>query len=206
MVRSTVSLLSLIPVLLAAKGVPLRPADPGASKPGVGGDAVLPAGAQEIRWGATSSVVELTRGMMEKQPQSDPHVRRLIEVPGPEERGDVIHWRFWDDQLFELQLYYQDALVGSAAHEFVERVERAYGAARHEAIRGGNDGKGGTVVVEERWAWEDPFTLQVLIRDARTNSWSMLRRSRVLDALRDRQLEVEREQHRESQVNSIPID
>lgn len=178
------------------------------SMPGEGGDSVLPAGFQETRWGATVQILQVTRGPMERRPSPKPDIELLIEAPAPgEPEADIVHYKLWRDQLMELRIFYQDALVGAEAHDFLSRVQGAYGEGNHASKRGprnhnGLEGK----LLEESWAWEDSFTTQVLLRDPRTNEWSLLRRSRVIEEIRSATEEAELNKSRDDRINSMPID
>ena len=178
-----------------------------APQPGIGGDAVLPAGFQELRWGASAEVLTAVRGGMERRPVSESDVTVLIEAPAPgDPRADIIHYKLWRDQLIELRIYYQDRLVGGDAHQFVRRVQDAYGDGDHIVKRNPYQGGGQPEILEESWQWEDPFTIQVLIREPQTNEWSMVRRSKVLEARQVRTVAKERETNADHRVNQIPID
>ncbi|MCO4772198.1 MAG: hypothetical protein KDA24_19345 [Deltaproteobacteria bacterium] len=176
--------------------------------PGKGGDAVLPAGFKQVRWGASVEILHVTRGPMERRPSPKTDIELLIEAPAPgEEVSNIVHYKLWRDQLLELRIYYQERLVGAEAHDFVGRVEAAYGTGDHNVRRGpAIEGLGPGKVLEESWRWEDPFTTQVLLRDPQTNEWSMLRRSRVLEEFQAATEEREADQSRDDRVNSMPID
>ena len=153
------------------------------------------------------------RGGMERRPVSEDEVIVLIEAPAPgDARADIIHYKLWRDQLIELRIYYQDRLVGGDAHQFVRRVQDAYGECgdgkpcEHIVKRNPYRGGGVPEILEESWQWEDPFTLQLLIRDPATNEWSMVRRSKVLEARQLRTVAKERETNADHRVNQIPID
>jgi hypothetical protein len=187
---------------IVGDGPPVR------SVPGEGGEPHLPAGFQETRWGATVEILQVTRGPMERRPSPKPDIELLIEAPAPgEPADDIVHYKLWRDQLMELRIFYQDALVGVEAHDFLGRIQGAYGDGNHSSKRGPakNSGLEGELL-EESWAWEDPFTTQVLIRDPRTNEWSLLRRSRVLEEIRAATEERELNRSRDDRVNSMPID
>lgn len=182
--------------------------EPTPPTPGKGGDAVLPAGFQQIRWGASAEILMGVRGGMERQPQAGGDVVLYIEqAPPGGERRDIIHYRLWRDQLFEVTIHYQDPLVGAEAHQFLRRVEDHYGDGDHIVKRAG-----AMLLIEsqpiiaESWQWEDPFTIQLLIRDPKTNEWSMLRRSTVLADFRVRKEAQEVETDQDHKINKIPID
>jgi len=176
--------------------------------PGQGGDAVLPAGFQEIRWGASVEILQVTHGPLERRPSPKTDLELLIEAPAPGEPSrNIVHYTLWRDQLLELRLYYQERLVGGEALDFVARVEEAYGAGEHSVTRGVNTPSGRPgAVIEERWVWEDPFTTQILLRDPETNEWSMVRRSRVLSEYQKASEEREADQSRDDRIKSLPID
>jgi len=176
--------------------------------PGTGGDAVLPAGFKELRWGATVEILQVTRGPMERRPSPSADLELLIEAPQPgEEASEIVHYKLWRDQLQELRIYYQTQLEGEEAIAFLERVKDAYGEYKdHVVRRAPPQGKKPGAVVEESWIWEDPFTVQILIRNPQTREWSMLRRSRVIDELRMATKEKEETQDRSDVIDSMPID
>ncbi len=177
--------------------------------PGTGGDAVLPAGFKELRWGATVEILQVTRGPMERRPSPSTDLELLIEAPQPgEEATEIVHYKLWRDQLHELRIYYQAQLEGAEAHAFLDRVKAAYGDYKDHVVRRGpsSDKNQQGPVVEESWVWEDPFTVQILIRNPQTREWSMLRRSRVIDELRTATAEREANQDRSDVIESMPID
>ena len=213
--RSVIVLLSLALTLLAGPALAQRQGisvanqeDPTPPQPGIGGDAVLPAGFQEIRWGASAEILMTLRGGMERQPVAGKDVLVYIEQAEPgAARRDIVHYKLWRDQLLELQIHYQDRLIGSEAHQFVNRVEERYGKAKHIVKRGPQYwSRETTPILEETWQWEDPFTIQVLIRDPKTKEWSMLRRSKVLEDVRVRTEAREMATDQDNKVNQIPID
>ncbi len=176
--------------------------------PGEGGDAILPAGFKEIRWGASVEILHGVRGPMERRPSPKTDIELLIEAPQPgEEATNIVHYKLWRDQLVELRIYYQERLSGPEAHDFLARVEAAYGEGLHSSRRAprGKDGMLGPVL-EESWRWEDPFTTQILLRNPQTKEWSMLRRSRVLEELRVATEEREQTEDRDERVKAMPID
>jgi hypothetical protein len=176
--------------------------------PGQGGDAVLPAGFQETRWGATVEILQAVRGPLGRLPSPKPDIEMLGEAAAPgEPPKNIVHYKLWRDQLFELRVYYQDRLVGGEALDFVGRVEAAYGPGQHNVVRAKPTPhqKQGEVI-EENWTWEDPFTLQILLRDPATNEWSMMRRSRVIDELRVATEERDTDRSRDERLQAMPID
>lgn len=212
---TTASFLLLLAVLVAGPALAQQQGltisnqeEPTPPQPGVGGDAELPAGFQQIRWGATADILMKVRGGMERQPVAAKDITVYIEQPAPgAARSDIIHYKLWRDQLLELQIHYQDRLIGSEAHQFVRRVESKYGKAKHVVKRGPQYwSKESSDVEEESWQWEDPFTIQVLIRDPKTEEWSMLRRSKVLEHVRVHTQAREAETDQDNKVNQIPID
>ena len=182
--------------------------EPTPPTPGKGGDAVLPAGFQEIRWGATAEILMGVRGGMERQPQAAGDVVLYIEQAAPgAERRDIIHYKLWRDQLYEVTIHYQDVLVGTEAHQFLRRVQDTYGDGDHiQKRRQKMQSLPGEPVTSESWQWEDPFTIQLLIREPDTNEWSMLRRSKVLADVRVRTEAREAETDQDHKINKIPID
>ncbi len=211
--RLTIAALSLLSLLVAGpvwaqSGLTISQAEePTPPTPGVGGDAVLPAGFQQIRWGATAEILMGVRGGMERQPQAFSDVSLYIEQAAPGEgRRDIIHYKLWRDQAYEVTIHYQDPLVGAEAHQFLRRVQGAYGEGKHQVERQGRGERGVGGVKVESWQWEDPFTIQVLLRDALTNEWSMLRRSKVLADLRVRQEAKDVITNQDHKINKIPID
>lgn len=209
----TLLLLPLLGLLtlpaLGQQGLTLpNQASTGRSIPGEGGDAQLPAGFQEVRWGATGEILEVLRGPLEKRPTMADDVEVFIEAAAPgEPPKNIIHYTAWRDQLVQLQVFYQHKLVGDEAHAFLDRVEGEYGPGEHVVRRGpsSSNGRQGPVL-EESWTWQDPFTDQILIRDAATNEWSMLRRSRVIEELQKATADRERGQSSGSKLDEMPID
>ena len=180
--------------------------EPTPPRPGVGGDAELPAGFKEIRWGASAEILMAVRGGMERQPVVGKDVTLYIEqAPPGAARRDIVHYRLWRDQLLELRIHYQDTLVGAEAHQFLRRVEKIYGKGKHGRAKTG-ESVGGVDVIEESWQWEDPFTVQVLIHNTMSREWSMLRRSKVLEDRRVYTEAREAETDQANKVNQIPID
>jgi hypothetical protein len=211
--RLTIAATCLLSLLLAApvsaqSGITISAAEePTPPTPGVGGDAVLPAGFQQIRWGATAEILMGVRGGMERQPQAFSDISLYIEQAAPGEgRRDIIHYKLWRDQAYEVKIHYQDLLSGPEAHQFLRRVQDVYGEAKHSVGRADRGQKGAGGVKVESWQWEDPFTIQVLLRDAVSNEWSMLRRSKVLADVRVRQEARDVVTNQDHKINKIPID
>ncbi len=211
--RLTIAAVCLLSALvstpvLAQPGLTISQAEePTPPTPGVGGDAVLPAGFQQIRWGATPEILMGVRGGMERQPQAYSDVSLYIEQAAPGEgRRDIIHYRLWRGLVYEVKIHYQDPLAGPEAHQFLRRVQGVYGEGKHQYERAGRGDREAGNVKLESWQWEDPFTIQVLLRDALTNEWSMLRRSKVLADVRVRQEAKDVITNQDHKINKIPID
>ena len=61
-------------------------------------------------------------------------------------------------------------------------------------------------VVVQRWLWQAPFTIQELRNDVRKGQWVNVRQSRMFEASRDAQLEIERQKAQSKKVKSIVLD
>jgi len=59
---------------------------------------------------------------------------------------------------------------------------------------------------EERWIWEDPFTVQMLLRDVDENTWSCYRQSKVLEERRLIQERRELDDIRSQKVQDVKLD
>jgi hypothetical protein len=202
--------------VLAVSAAAPAAAAPGRPVPGKGGDAVLPSGYQGVLWGISPNALQAVRGRaMETQITPDPHIVLLIETPEPgsDDASTVVQWRFWDEKLFEIHLFYDTELTVKEGVELVSRYEEKYGGPRHEVLREevdtNNDGRPdteGKKIHEERWVWEDAFTLQILRRQVSAAQWTCMRRSRMLEASRQVQDEKDREKVRSHRVKSIELD
>jgi len=178
-------------------------------RPGVGGDAELPAGYKTLRWGINDVAMQhvLGRGL-EKAPGMDSHRHFLIDTPSADQQGQrgVVKFHFWDSRLFEVTMYYN--LSASDGKALLARFQEKYGAAKHDVVRNKivEYGAKEANVQEERWQWKDPFTLQILRRELDGEKWSMVRQSRVLEERRLAQQRKEREAKRSSKVGEIELD
>ncbi|MBJ94620.1 MAG: hypothetical protein CMP23_09110 [Rickettsiales bacterium] len=189
---------------------PVRP-----PQPGEGGDATLPAGYKGVVWGASAEAIMAILGGMEVQATPDPHLRKLIELPPPGSEGDgmVRHWTLWDDKLVEVTMFFPGPFTLREGRELREAFENKYGPARLEKIskgveRGSSawDVKVEKQIVEKRWLWQDPFTIQMLKNDVLTGQWINIRQSRMFEASRNAQAEQERKEAQSKKVKSIILD
>jgi len=183
--------------------------------PGEGGDSVLPAGFKGVVWGASAEAIMAIRGGMEMQATPDRHIRKLIELPPPGSEGDGIvrHWTLWDDQLIEVTMFFPGQFTIREGRELREAFEKKYGAGRVDKIsknvETGTDAWNAKLekqVVVQRWLWQDPFTIQELRNDVRKGQWVNVRQSRMFEASRDAQLEIERQEAQSKKVKSIVLD
>ena len=184
--------------------------------PGKGGDAVLPAGFKGVVWGASAEAIMAIRGGMEMQVTPDRHIRKLIELPMPgTESGDgmVRHWTLWDDKLIEVTMFFPGEFTVREGRELREAFEKKYGPGRLEKITKGVETgtnawnvKVEKQIVEQRWLWQDPFTIQELRNNVRKGQWVNVRQSRMFEASRDAQIEVERQNAQSKKVKSIVLD
>jgi len=205
------ALLLLLPTGVAAQSAKASPPPP----PGSGGDAVLPAGYRGVVWGASAQALMAIRGGMELQVTPDRHIKKLIELPPPGDDGDgmVRHWTLWDDQLVEVTMYFPGRFTVREGRELRDRFEDKYGTGRLEKTKRGVE-TGTSVwnvkveaqVVEQRWVWQDPFTIQELRNDVRKGQWVCIRQSRMFKASRQAQDEAERNQAHSQRVKSIVLD
>jgi len=152
---------------------------------------------------------------MELQVTPDPHIKKLIELPAPGDTGDgmIRHWTLWDDKLIEVTMFFPGQFTVREGRELRERFEAKYGPGRLEKTKK-NVESGSSVynvkveeqVVEQRWVWQDPFTVQELRNDVRKGQWVCVRQSRMFEASRNAQDEVERSQAKSKRVKSIQLD
>ncbi|MEE2829725.1 MAG: hypothetical protein VX498_11110 [Myxococcota bacterium] len=178
---------------------------------GTGGDAVLPAGYKEVRWGANTLAVQALRGRALEQIVSNSHVTYLIEapLPGDKNASQVIKWKFWDNQLTEVQIEYFGPFNKTERREMVYKFESQYGPGHHEERKRKQHhswAENTDILVAEWWTWEDPFTVQMLQRNIDEKNFTSVRKSRVLEARRDKQLEQERQETRTDRVQEIDLD
>ena len=195
--------------LLVAGAAHAQPDPAKPPPPGVGGDAVLPAGLQGLRWGINDVALQQVLGRgLEMAPGMDHHRHWLIDTPtGADDdavRG-VVKFHFWDSTLFEVKVYY--SLSAADGKVLVGRFEEEYGTATHDVVRNALVyGEIEASVAKERWQWKDPFTLMILTRELDGEHWSMVRQSRVLEDRRLSQQRKERESKRSDKVDSIQLD
>ena len=208
-ILSALFALALGPSLASAEGTAVPKKTQG---PGEGGDSTLPAGYKGIVWGAHPNAVQALRGRpLERQITTSSHVVYLIEAPLPGDKSTkkVIKWKFWDEALIEVQVHYEGPFTRTESRELVYKFESAYGAGKHEQKKQeqfhGWD-RSTDLVIDEWWTWEDPFTTQMLKKNKADQGWVALRRSRVLEANRDRQKEEAREQTNTNRVQGIEVD
>ncbi len=182
--------------------------------PGEGGDAVLPSGYKGIRWGMGEAALAAVRGRpMEPQNTPDPHIKWLIESPPPGEQGGVstVKWKFWDGKLMEVHVYYKGPFTRREGRELRNKFVTRYGEASYKKLEKERPPMLSTRVAwdpinEERWTWQDPFTIQVLRREAADEVWFLVRQSRVYEAMRLLQDKREREEARSARVREIDLD
>ena len=201
------SLLAGACLLFAGSAVAQDPVTKPPPPPGEGGDAVLPAGYKNLRWGindiALSSVLD--RGM-ESAPGRDSHRHWLIDTPptNQPDRG-VVKFHFWDGAFYEVVMYY--TLTAAEGKRLKERYEERYGPGTHSTVKSAvYEYNGAQKIAEEKWQWQDPFTVQILRRQLDGEKWSVVRQSRVLEDRRQAQERREREEKRGSKVDSIGLD
>ncbi len=180
--------------------------------PGEGGDSQLPAGYKGVVWGANSVSIQALRGRpLERQSTASSHVVYLIEAPPPGDKTTkrVVKWKLWDGALMEVQVLFEGPFNRSESRELVHKFESRYGEGNHEEKKVKQhynwDSKT-DLVVDEWWTWEDPFTTQMLKKNIGDNSWTVLRKSRVLEANRDRQRTDEKSQTKTGRVQGIDLD
>lgn len=180
--------------------------------PGEAGDALLPAGYKGVVWGASSEVVEALRNRtLERQSTTSSHVVYLIEAPPPgdKETKKVVKWKFWDDALIEVQVHYEGPFNKVEGRELVHKFESRYGAGIHEERKQKqhyNWSDKTDLLVDEWWTWQDSYTIQMLKKNFDDNSWTTVRKSRVLEANRDQQKTDERTETHTDRVQDIDLD
>ncbi len=182
--------------------------------PGEGGDAVLPAGYKAVRWGINPEALMAVRGRpMEPQNSADPHLQWLIESPPPGESGGIqtVKWKFWDGQLMEVQVHYRGPFTRREGRELRNKFVTRYGEAVYKKTETErppmlSSRAAWDPIQEERWTWQDPFTIQMLRRTAADEVWTLVRQSRVLEAMRLLQDKREREEARSARVREIDLD
>ncbi len=205
-----IALLVIAGGLLAGTAIAQTKAAGQPPPPGEGGDAILPAGYKNVRWGINDNALQhvLDRGL-ESAPGMDHHRHWLIDTPpsnAVDSKRGVVKFHFWDSQLFEVTIFY--SLTASEGKELLARFQEKYGVARHEVVKGKIIEYGAREAsdAEERWQWRDPFTLQILRRELQGEKWSMIRQSRVLEELRLTQQRKEREEKRSNKIDDIELD
>jgi len=179
---------------------------------GDGSDSHLPAGYKGVVWGASSMSIQALRGRpLERQSTASSHVVYLIEAPLPGDKTTkrVIKWKLWDDALIEVQILFEGPFNRSESRELVHKFESRYGVGNHEErkekLHYNWDAKTDRLV-DEWWTWEDSFTTQMLKKNIADTSWTVLRKSRVLEANRDRQRTDEKSQTKTGRVQGIDLD
>jgi len=214
--EQVLSLLAVLVLLVSAQ--PAAAADKAVAPPpppGSGGDAVLPAGYRGVVWGASGQGLMAIRGGMELQVTPDPRIKKLIELPPPGVDGDgmVRHWTLWNDQLVEVTMFFPGEFTVREGRELKERFESKYGAGRLEKTKKGVesgtsawDVKVEEQVVEQRWVWQDPFTIQELRNDVRKGQWVCVRQSRMFEVSRKAQDAADRKKAHSKRVKSIVLD
>ncbi len=203
--------LALLLVLLAIPATAQQvPGIQNPNAPGVGGDAVLPAGYKGVVWNATPAIVMGIRQRgMEEQITPNDHIKWLIDAPQPGETDikEVVKWKFWDGRLSEVHIHYEGPFTKSEGRDLVALFQRRYGEGKHDAIYSQTTPVHQTrYVIEEWWTWEDPFTIQVLKFQDTDKSWLVIRHSRVLEEGRRAQEQREREEARTRRVQEIELD
>lgn len=217
--ESPKSILLLLALILLLPGVAMAQKGPQSKRPpqpGEGGDAVLPAGFKGVVWGASAEAIMAIRGGMEMQVTPDRHIRKLIELPTPGTESDdgmVRHWTLWDDKLIEVTMFFPGEFTIREGRELREAFEKKYGPGNLEKITKGVETgsnawnvKVEKQIVEQRWLWQDPFTVQELRNNVRKGQWVNVRQSRMFEASRDAQIEVERQKAQSKKVKSIVLD
>ncbi len=204
----------LIALLIAAPAAAQKLPTLGTDEPGLGGDAVLPAGYKDLRWGISPRSLMAVRGRaMETQNTSDPHLSWLIETPPPGESGGrtAVKWKFWDDKLIEVHVYFVEFPSRREGEQLMHKFQERYGDSKFERIMKdvdihGFDSLKKQPIAEERWTWQDPFTIQVLRRVVDDEQWTQVRQSRVYEAKRLLQDKKDRAEARSERVRSIELD
>lgn len=180
--------------------------------PKEGGNSHLPAGYKGVVWGANPTVIQALRGRpLERQSTASSHVVYLIEAPLPGDKTTkrVVRWKLWDGALIEVQILFEGPFNRSENREMVHKFESRYGPGRHEEKKTKlhyNWDRKTDRVVDEWWTWEDPFTTQMLKKNMDDDSWTAVRKSRVLEANRDRQRNDEKSQTKTGRVQGIDLD
>jgi hypothetical protein len=202
-------LVSAQPAAAAGKGVTPPP------PPGSGGDSVLPAGYRGVAWGASAEALMAIRGGMELQVTPDPRIKKLIELPPPGADSEAIvrHWTLWNDKLVEVTMFFPGEFTVREGRELKERFETQYGPGRLEktrkSVESGTsvwDVKVEQQIVEQRWVWQDPFTIQELRNDVRKGQWVCVRQSRMFEVSRQAQDQADRKKAHSKRVKSIVLD
>jgi hypothetical protein len=172
----------------------------------------LPAGYQGIVWGADPISVEAMRGRpLERQTTTSARVIYLIEAPLPGDKTTkkVVKWKFWENALTEVQVLYEGPFSRTESREIVYKFESRYGAGRNEQKKQKQhynwDAKT-DLVVDEWWTWEDRFTTQMLKKNFSDKSWTVVRKSRVMQTNRDRRTEEDRLKTQTDRVQEIELD
>ena len=213
--RSLLAVLCLMLLLAASAHAAEQAQTSSGSVPGQGGDAVLPAGFMGVVWGASAEAIMAIRGGMEMQVTPDRHIRKLIDLPPLGSTGDGIvrHWTLWDDRLIEVTMFFPGEFTLREGRELTDAFEKKYGPGRLEkttkGIEVGTDAWNSKVekqVVEQRWLWQDPFTIQELRNNVRKSHWVNVRQSRMFEQSRDAQLQIERQEAQSKKVKSIVLD
>lgn len=202
--------LALVPLPAAAQTIFGNPND----LPGEGGDAVLPSGYKGVRWGIAPAPLMAVRGRpMEPIKTPDPHVHWLIETPPVGESGGIqtVKWKFWDDKLMEVQVFYRGPFTSREGRELRNKFVTRYGEANYEKKERERPPFLAANVqweptLEERWTWQDPYSVQMLRRMAEDENWLLVRQSRVYEAMRLLQDKREREQAKSAKVRAIDLD
>jgi len=213
--KTLVSTLSAIIALALVQPVVLAEAGTKNSEepePGEGGDSQLPAGYKGVVWGATTEAVQALRGRpLERMSTASSHVLYLIEAPLPGDKTTktVVKWKFWDNELTEVHLLFEGPFNRTESREMIYKFESRYGEGRNEQRKQKQhynwDAKT-DLVIDEWWTWEDPFTTQMLKKNFEDNSFTVVRKSRVLEANRDRKTEEERMKAKTDRVQEIELD
>lgn len=151
---------------------------------GEGGDAVLPAGYQNVVWGASAAEVMAVRERpLETLSDPDPAFTWLLEYPERDAGVSTIKYRLLHDKLYEVQVFYEGGFSARDAREFARRFEERYGDATYDRDMA-DYVYGRKELTEERWRWQDPFSLQLLRHTTEPDGWTLVRISRVLEAER----------------------
>lgn len=209
-------MLALLPAAVLAQGTPRganissMPLDAiGNDIPGRGGDAVLPAGYRKVLWGIAPVPMQHVRGLaMEDLPTADRDVKLLIEAPPPGERSAIatVKYKFWREQLYRVEVFYAAPLTKKEGRELQQRFEAKYGTPEYSSKplpRVHMDGVWVEPGEERTWVWSDPFTVQSLMVDTRTDAWNMVRQSRVIEYTRLVENRKEREVGAEASTDKI---